>query len=180
MTITTVEHSKFHISFTSKEATGRSNSSQNQSVNIPKTSSFLSTDCRKIQLFYKPNNLRKRFVQFPPLQTASEEGHKLCKCHCATFKRFNVSIFFAKLSTIAYLTNQSMMPESGITRQRHSKNVHRLPFFLSHPHTALRSPSSPIFLFALYPTWEPVHRLELLRSPDSVQIVCCVMVTSTL
>ena len=24
-------------------------------------------------------------------------------------------------------------------------------------HTALHSPGSPIFLFALYPTWEPVH-----------------------
>ena len=73
----------------------------------------------------------------------------------ATFKRFNVSIFFAKLSTIIYLTNQAMIPESGITRWRQSKNVHRLPFFLSRPHTVLL-----IFLFALYPTWEPVHRLS--------------------
>ena len=62
------------------------------------------------------------------------------------------SIFFAKLSTIIYLTNQVMIPESGITRRQHSKNVHRLPFFLSRPHTTL---SSPIFYFALYPTWEP-------------------------
>ena len=33
---------------------------------------------------------------------------------------------------------------------------------LSHPHTALRSPGSPIFLFALYPTWKPAHRLPIL------------------
>ena len=37
--------------------------------------------------------------------------------------------------------------------RRHQKNVHRLPPFLSFP-----SPCS-IFLFALYLTWEPVHRL---------------------
>ena len=65
------------------------------------------------------------------------------------------SIFFAKLSTIIYLTNQTMIPESGITRRRQSKNVHRLPFFLSRPHI-IRA----IFLFAPYPTWEPVHRLR--------------------
>ena len=53
-----------------------------------------------------------------------------------------MSIFFAKLSIIAYVTNQSVIPESSITRRRHSKNVHRLPFFLSRPHTALRSPGS--------------------------------------
>ena len=77
----------------------------------------------------------------------------------ATFKLFNMSIFFAKLSTIIRLTNQVMIPESGITRRRHSKNVHRLPF---SPHTtlvSLHSLHSPIFHFALYPTWEPVHRL---------------------
>ena len=51
--------------------------------------------------------------------------------HKIELKRFNVSIFFAKLSTIAYITKQSVIPESGITRRRHAKNVHRLPFFLS-------------------------------------------------
>ena len=52
-------------------------SCRNQSVNIPKTSSFLSTDCRKIQLFYKPNNLRKRFVRYPLLQTASRRRSQI-------------------------------------------------------------------------------------------------------
>ena len=91
--------------------------------------------------------------------STAEEGHKLCKCHRARFKRFNDSIIPANLSAIAYLTNQSVIPESGITRRRHSKNVQRPRFLSSSPHTALRSPGSPIFVFALYPTWEPVHRL---------------------
>ena len=95
--------------------------------------------------------MRKIFVRsVPPLQTASRRSFTLSR---VTFKRFNVSIFFAKLSTIIYLTNQAMIPESGITRRRQSKNVHRLPFFLSRP------PYRAIFLFALYPTWEPVHKL---------------------
>ena len=51
-----------------------------------------------------------------------------------------------ELSTIIYLTNQAMIPESGITRRRQSKNVHRLPFFLSRPHTELFffSPYTPL------------------------------------
>ena len=51
-----------------------------------------------------------------------------------------------KLSTIIYPTNQAMIPESGITRRRQSKNVHSLPFFLSRPHTALFffSPYTPL------------------------------------
>ena len=83
--------------------------------------------------------------------------HNLCKCNRATIKRFNVSIFFAKLSTIIYLTNQVMIPESGITRRRHLKNVHRPPFFLSHPHTTLGSLCSPSFYFSQYRPhhWEP-------------------------
>ena len=53
----------------------------------------------------------------------------------------------AKLSTctIAYLTNQSVIPESGISIWRHSKNVHRLfSFFLAHiPRSA--PPASQVF-----------------------------------
>ena len=66
----------------------------------------------------------------------------------ATFKRFNVSIFSAKLSTIIHLTNQVMIPESGITRRRHSKNVHRLPFFLSFlpPYHAWLAPLVDFFI----------------------------------
>ena len=40
-----------------------------------------------------------------------------------------------------------------------------LSFFLSRSHTALHSRGSPIFRFALYPTWEPVHRLPPYRAP---------------
>ena len=82
--------------------------------------------------------MRKIFVRsVPPLQTASlqaeEASHYNANVSLATFKRFNVSIFFVKLSTIIYLTNQAMIPESGITRRRQSKNVHRLPFFFLAP-----------------------------------------------
>ena len=126
------------------------------------------------------NILSIRFLLFK-LQ-AEEASHYNANVSRATFKRFNVSIFFAKkLSTIIYLTNQAMIPESGITRRRQSKSVHRLPFFLSRPHTVSllrrrslglsqirdnpkerlrrRLPYRAIFHFALYPTWEPVHRL---------------------
>ena len=70
-----------------------------------------------------------------------------------------MSINFAKLSTIIYPTNQIMIPESGITRRRHSKNVHRLLFFFSCPRIALDLLRSLSFLFPIYPTWELVHRL---------------------
>ena len=37
--------------------------------------------------------------------------------------------------------------------------------FTGCSHTALHSRGSPIFRFALYPTWEPVHRLPPYRAP---------------
>ena len=93
----------------------------------------------KIKLLPRPFGKNPRLI-------AEEASHYNANVSRATFKRFNVSIFFAKLSTIIYLTNQTMIPESGITRQRQSKNVHRLPFFLSRPHTALFffSPYTPL------------------------------------
>ena len=48
-----------------------------------------------------------------------------------------MSTLFAKLQTIIYLhvTNQIMIPESGVMEWRHQKNVHRLPPFHSHLQT---------------------------------------------
>ena len=121
---------------------------------------------KNLQLFYKPNDLWKTLVRFPPLQTASRRSFTIdANVNRASFKQFNVPIFFAKLSIVIYLTNEVMIPESGITRWQHSKNVHRLPFFLSHPNTALGLFCSLIFHFALiYLTWEPVHSLVFLNN----------------
>ena len=62
----------------------------------------------------------------------------------------------ANLSTWRHLTNQSMIPESGIMEQRHQKHVSRLrrPFPLPRP--PLGSLRSPIFflfdpVFCLFP-----------------------------
>ena len=85
---------------------------------------------------------------------AEEASHYNVNVSRATFKRFIVSIFFAKLSTIIYLTNETMIPKSGIRRRRQSKNVHRFPFFLFRPHIALFffSPHTPLWsLFTGYP-----------------------------
>ena len=55
----------------------------------------------------------------------------------------------AKLSIIAYLNNQSVIPESGITRRRHSKNVHSLfSFFPAHIPRSARTASQ--FFFSPY------------------------------
>lgn len=65
---------------------------------------------------------------------------------------------FHKTSLIALRVvgkNQTTKQKSGLERGWGGK-VWLLPFFLSRAHTVLRLPS---FLFALYPTWEPVHRL---------------------
>ena len=45
-----------------------------------------------------------------------------------------------------------MIPESGIIRRGQSKNVHR-----PRPLLSFSPPYRAIFLFALYPTWEPVQ-----------------------
>ena len=113
-------------------ASGRSNSWRGQSLKIPKTSCFLATDCRKIFSWW----WRKySFDQFRLFKLQAEEASRynanVWNISWAIFKRFNVSIFFVKLSTIIYLTNQTMIPESGITRRRQAKNVHSVTkFFL--------------------------------------------------
>ena len=58
-----------------------------------------------------------------------------------------MSIFFAKLSTIIYLTNLIMIPESGITEWWHSNNVHRLPPFFPNPQTTPFSPTGYYSVF---------------------------------
>ena len=56
------------------------------------------------------------------LQTASQRSFKIyANVHRVTFKQYNVSLFFAKPSTIIYLTNQIMIQESGITEQWHTR-----------------------------------------------------------
>ena len=71
----------------------------------------------------------------------------------ATFKRFNVSIFFAK-AVNNHLSNQSGH-DTRIWYHKTAaiKECPQAPFLSFSP------PYRAIFLFALYPTWEPVHRL---------------------
>ena len=66
-------------------------------------------------------------------ETSSFSALKIMRKSNVRYLRNNVSIILANLSTIAYLTNQSVIPESGITRRQQSKNVHRLRFLSFSP-----------------------------------------------
>lgn len=58
----------------------------------------------------------------------------LLECTCIGFKNIHVhlGIFPANLSKVSDLTNQIMIPESGIMDEQHQNKVYRLPaFFLS-------------------------------------------------
>ena len=73
------------------------------------------------------------------------------------------------LSTWSHLTNQSMIPESGVMKRRNQRHVSRLrrPFPLPSP--PLGPLSSPIFFplpaFCLFPTAEPGPRLDQVDFP---------------
>ena len=94
--------------------------------------------------------------------------HNLCKCNpreIQTIQRVNI---------LCKAVNNHPSNQSGHdTRIWYHKNVNRLLFVLSRPHTTLGSLRSQIFHFTLYPNWEPVHRLE------SESIVCAYIFSSS-
>ena len=68
-------------------------------------------------------------------------------CRSVTLKQLDTINSTANLSTCRHLTNQSMIPESGIMERRHQRHVFRLrcPFYL--PRQPLSSLRSTIFSY---------------------------------
>ena len=74
---------------------------------------------------------------------------------------------FRPLPHLAACSQAAPIPRSTRAARRFfvSPSIPLGSLFTGCPHTALHSRGSPIFRFALYPTWEPVHRLPQNRAP---------------
>ena len=94
------------------------------------------------------------------------------KCRSVILKERDTVNSTVKLSTWRHLTNQSMMPESGIMERRHQRHVARLrrsfsvPIFLFDPVFCLPPPPSPP-LRSPIPGYSPSNIASYLQSLDS-------------
>ena len=78
---------------------------------------------------------------------------ELCAKSSETRSNRNINLVIPSNCRLNFWLACVQAPKWGIGRRQKSCSEKR------RPHTALRLPGSPTFLFALYPTWVPVHRL---------------------
>ena len=150
-----------------EEAIGKLNFSQNQSAKFQRRLVLSPQIVGNIFALHLAHGCDEKIPKKPlklfqimrlqiACKTPSFSALKIMRKSDVRYSRDNVSIILANLSTIAYLTNQSVIQESGITRRRQSKNVHRLRFLSFSPPDRARLARLADFSFR---TWEPVHRL---------------------